>query len=75
MMISGECHFFVREEQDAIAHGKFGDTIGCEVSLMSGVDEDVLLIIAIHQVTFRENKAITFGGKNAQPHHQSTVPP
>lgn len=59
MMVSNERQFFVREEQDAIAHGKFGDTIGCEVSFMSGVDEDVLLIIAIHQVTFRENKAIT----------------
>lgn len=48
MMISGECHFFVREEQDTIAHGKFGDAISLEVSFMSGVDEDILLAHTIH---------------------------
>ena len=48
MMISGERHFFVREEQDTIAHGKFGDAISLEVSFMGGVDEDILLIHTIH---------------------------
>ena len=48
MMISGERHFFVREEQDTITHGKFGDAISLEVSFMGGVDENILLIHTIH---------------------------
>lgn len=53
-----EYHFFVGEQHYAVVHGQCKDAVGGEVGLVSGVDEDVLLVIAIHQIALRDDKAI-----------------
>ena len=59
MLPRGEYHFFVCEQCHAIAHGKRGDAEARKVGRVRRVDEDVLLVVAIHQITLGEHQTVT----------------
>ena len=59
MLPRGEYHLFVCEQCHAVAHGKRCDAEARKVGRVRRVDEDVLLVVAIHQITLGEHQTVT----------------